>query len=144
MSDALSTRDILAIHEQIALYALLADERDPVGVGRLLAHADMYNEEKLVVSKDAAKVEAMFAATPWPPGAGRRHITTNIIVTPKEDGGAAATSYFLWMETLPDSPPRVIVHGLYRDRFAKLDGQWRFTERRIFSDGGAVPKASGG
>jgi hypothetical protein len=39
------------------------------------------------------------------------------------------------METPSGGQPRILACGVYRDRFAKVAGVWRFTERRIYGDG---------
>jgi hypothetical protein len=139
VAEKLTTEDVLAIHEQIARYALYADEGDIEAVGDLMADTDLYAQGVLIVSKDAALIKKKFAATVRPEGAGRRHITTNIIVDALGPDLAAATSYFAWTEVIPGQKPHLLQCGVYRDKFKKTAVGWRFIERRAFSDG--VPLA---
>jgi hypothetical protein len=145
MSDRFGVEDTLAIQELIARYALYADEGDHEAVGRLLAHTDLYAQGRLIASSDPALITQRFAATPRPEGVGRRHVTTNVIVTRLGPDLAAATSYFVWTESAPAAPPRMLQCGIYRDRFERVGGEWRFRERRAETDGmaRAVPKAGG-
>jgi hypothetical protein len=135
MADKLTTGDILAIHDQIARYALYADEGDFPAVGALLSDADFYAQGVLIVSKDAALMTRRFAESPRPAGAARRHFTTNIVLDAVGEDGATATSYYIWMETLPDEASRMLQCGVYRDTFKKFESGWRFIERRAEGDG---------
>ena len=70
---------------------------------------------------------------------GRRstkHITTNVFVEVDEDADTAiARSYWvLLVSTSPDEPIRPILAGRYHDRFARVDGAWRFAERAYLVD----------
>jgi len=143
MDEKLSVEDILAIQELIARYAYHADEGEHEAVSQLLACADLYAQGVLIASKDAALLKQKFSAHPRPEGVGRRHVTTNIIIDRLGSDTAAATSCFIWTEAAPGSPPRMLQCGVYRDRFQKLEGAWRFTERRAITDGVAqAPTAS--
>jgi len=64
-----------------------------------------------------------------------KHVCTNAIIE-FDDGGDRATSRscFLVEQQLEDFPLQPIVGGRYHDRFERVDGEWRFTERRFFVD----------
>jgi 3-phenylpropionate/cinnamic acid dioxygenase small subunit len=60
-----------------------------------------------------------------------RHMTTNIEIEVDERAGtASARSYVTIFQALPDFPLQVIFVGGYQDRLKKVDGTWRFAERR--------------
>lgn len=137
MASSLDITDILAIHERIARYSLLADQGDAIGMGDLLAHAEFSMNGRVIVSRDREAVVATFS-NPRSGGPGRRHVTTNIIVEATGPDSASSTCYFLYTQTLAGAEPRLLQTGMYEDRFSKVDGSWRFVERRIVSDGQAA------
>ena len=47
---------------------------------------------------------------------------------------AACRSYYSVLQARPGLPLQVIIAGRYHDAFAHVDGEWRFTDRLIFSD----------
>jgi hypothetical protein len=57
-----------------------------------------------------------------------------ILEVDEEAGTAAARSYFSVLQQVGDGPLQAIVAGRYHDRFERVDGAWRFSERRIFVD----------
>jgi hypothetical protein len=69
---------------------------------------------------------ALLAAFQSRPPRTTQHVCTNIVVTAESADTASATSAML-LFTGSDTPPLV---GTYRDRFVRLDGVWRFSERR--------------
>ena len=79
-------------------------------------------------------------------GAGRRertagtrrtkHITTNVLVVVDEDAGTATarSSWVLLTSESPNTPIHIPLAGSYHDRFERVDGAWRFTDRRYLVD----------
>jgi hypothetical protein len=68
-----------------------------------------------------------------------KHVTTNLVID--IDAGvdadartATARSYFTVLQARPELPLQVVIAGRYHDAFACVDGEWRFTDRLIFSD----------
>ena len=49
-------------------------------------------------------------------------------------GSGLARSYFVVLQQTPELPLQPIVSGRYRDRFERVDGVWRFAERRVRTD----------
>ncbi len=70
--------------------------------------------------------EALLAAFQSRPARTTQHVCANIVVTAETSDTASATSAML-LFTGPDTPPLV---GTYRDRFARMNGVWLFSERR--------------
>jgi len=64
-----------------------------------------------------------------------KHSTTNLVVEVDEDAGTAtAQSYVTVLQAAPDFPLQAVFAGRYRDRFERVDGQWRWRERAVISD----------
>ena len=64
-----------------------------------------------------------------------KHVITNLVVEVDEAAGtAAARSYFTVLQATATLPLQVILAGRYRDRFERVGGGWRFTERAIHID----------
>ncbi len=63
------------------------------------------------------------------------HLSTNVAIELDDDGhGATARSRYLVLQGTDDLPLQPIIVGRYHDRFAKVDGAWRFAERRFLID----------
>jgi len=59
------------------------------------------------------------------------HLISNLSIVLDEDRDhASSTSYVLVMQALGDFPLQPIAVSRHKDRFAKVDGRWRFIERR--------------
>ena len=64
-----------------------------------------------------------------------KHLTTNLTVEVDEEAGTAtARSYITVLQALPGFPLQPIFAGRYRDRFARVDGRWRWTRREVIGD----------
>jgi 3-phenylpropionate/cinnamic acid dioxygenase small subunit len=64
-----------------------------------------------------------------------KHVTTNLVLDVDEDDGTAtAASYVTVFQALPDFPLQPIFSGRYRDRFERVDGDWRWVERQVIGD----------
>lgn len=64
-----------------------------------------------------------------------KHVTTNVTVEVDDAAGTAtAHAYVTVFQALPDLPLQPIFAGRYRDRFARVDGRWRFTECVVIGD----------
>ena len=130
--------DQLAIERLIALYAQLVDSGDFDGLAELLADAAIGTEGTRGALAGREAIAKMFASTVrlYEDGTPRtRHVTTNVIVDLDADGvTASARSYFTVMQATEGFALAPVVVGTYKDRFAILDGNWRFVERRFSVD----------
>jgi 3-phenylpropionate/cinnamic acid dioxygenase small subunit len=64
-----------------------------------------------------------------------KHVTTNLVLDVDEEAGTAtAGAYVTVFQALPDFPLQPIFSGRYRDRFERVDGDWRWVERRVLGD----------
>ena len=128
------TDDYLAIQNLVFRYVRCLDRGDFAGVGRLFAHADLHSQAGLVARCNPELVARVWRRHTllYETGTPRtRHVVTNLIIEPDGDDRARAESYVVVIQQTRTLPLQPIIAGDYFDRFAKVDGQWRFTERRI-------------
>jgi hypothetical protein len=128
-----------AISDLVYTYAERIDLGDFDGLADLFAHAVVIGGEDFV-RRGRDEVLAMYVegtrryednGTPH-----TKHVTTNLMVDVDEEAGTATgRSYFTVLQALPDSLAlQPIIAGRYHDRFEKVDGAWRFSERRMLVD----------
>jgi len=130
--------DYFAIQNLIHRYADLLDRGKIDEVGALFDHADVYMPGEPEPWSRAGQNKMAEIFRQWtrffPEADGRprtRHVTTNLII--EEDGSnrAKTQSYVIVFQSVGDDfPIQPIIGGTYNDRFEKVDGKWRFTERR--------------
>jgi hypothetical protein len=64
-----------------------------------------------------------------------KHVTTNLVIDADEAAGTASSrSYYTVFQQVDDTPLQPIIAGRYHDRFERVDGAWRLSERVIFCD----------
>jgi uncharacterized protein (TIGR02246 family) len=114
-------------------YARRIDDGDFDGVGELFAHGVVATLDGTVLAEGADAVAGLYAATTrrYPEGTPRsHHVTTNVVVRADGDD-ATAQSYFTVFQATEGVPLQPIVTGRYEDRFARVDGAWRFARRAM-------------
>jgi 3-phenylpropionate/cinnamic acid dioxygenase small subunit len=130
--------DYAAIHNLLFRYADLVDRGDFEAVGALFAHAVVYMPgDEQPTTRGAAELTAIFRefvhTYPETGGTPRtQHVTTNVLIEADGPDRARSQSYFTVYQSTPDFPMQPVIGGYYQDRFEKVDGTWRFTERREF------------
>jgi 3-phenylpropionate/cinnamic acid dioxygenase small subunit len=116
-------------------YAECVDAADFAGIGALFAHGRLTTRglPGAIVGADAVRDLYLGTNKVHPNGTlMTRHLTTNVIVDIDEDAHVAtARSSFVVFQATPDVPLQPIVTGRYRDRFERVDGEWRFAEREM-------------
>ncbi|WP_067813916.1 nuclear transport factor 2 family protein [Nocardia inohanensis] len=125
--------DTTAISNLIAKYAELVDDGDFAGVGALFASGVFKGGGASVTG--SADIEKMLRGMVirYEDGTPRtHHVTTNTAIEfDAGDATAVARSYFTVFQALPGLPLQAVVAGRYRDRFERVEGQWRFAEREV-------------
>jgi hypothetical protein len=119
------------IENLMARYCELFDNGDLDGYSQLFAHGRLVNA--FTVATGAAEVKAFHErAVKYYDGLPHtRHVTTNVHI--EIDGAgetASARSYVTVFQALPDFPLQPVFVGQYLDQFEKVDGVWRWGERR--------------
>lgn len=135
--DDFTVSDLMAIQKLVHSYPRRLDSGDLAGVGQLFAHAAVHFETRPdPVVADPAEITRMFAdfLQLYDGKPRTRHLICNLIVEADGSGRATATSTVMVVQDAPGVPLQPIITGDYHDRFAKVDGAWRFAERRITND----------
>ncbi len=127
--------DYLQIQNLLHRYAHLMDQADFEAVGQLFAHADVYMPgEAGTFRKDPAGLADLWRRwTRVYPDTGTlrtRHITTNLFLEADGPDRAKARSYVLVVQATPTFSLQPVIAGTYEDIFERVDGLWRFAERR--------------
>lgn len=129
--------DYRQIERLIYLYPYYLDDGRFAEMGELFADADVYVGADLVAHRDAAAVAELWAryVRIHPNGTPRtHHIATNVLIEDDGPGRAKAHSCILVVQHTDGFSLQPITAGDYLDRFAKIGGTWRFTERRVGND----------
>jgi hypothetical protein len=128
-----------ALGNLIARYAELIDGGEFDAVADLLGDAAIGQGDgggSLLTGRDS--LLALFTTTTrlYPDGTpGTKHVTTNLNLEIDEEAGTAtARSYWMVFQAVPGLPLQPILAGRYHDRFERVGGVWRFTERRYLVD----------
>jgi ketosteroid isomerase-like protein len=127
-----------AIETLIAIYAERVDLGDFAAVGSLFEGATYraVQGDEIVTYDGAAAVEEVLETLvrTYEDGTPRtKHVMSNVSVTVDGDVGSARL-YFTVFQQVEAGRLHAIVAGRYHDQFARIDGQWRFVDRLIFSD----------
>jgi hypothetical protein len=128
-----------AITALINEYAFRLDAGDLDGVTELLAHAEVRSTRRDEVRRGVEAIRAIFdPVILYDDGTPRTlHQLTNVTVRLEGAGSASARTYFTVLQVTGQGLHPILA-GEYRDRFADVDGVWRFTERvyapQLFGD----------
>lgn len=132
----LDPRDYPAIINLLMRYSDAVDRGAFDEVGEFFRHADVYfpGEEKPSIragtgdfGKHLTAWTRVFPETGTP---RTRHLCTNPIVDFEDDTHARCKTTFVVFQGTDSLPLQPIITGSYLDRFEKVDGEWRFVERR--------------
>ncbi len=137
MSDDVSAR--VAIGEVVSRYSFYYDER------RFDEVAELFEPDAVFVFDSAIGAvgsqlngrdeirRTLAERSAAMPQVQRRHIVTNTFVEVLDNDSASAITYILLAST-ENGQIAILASGVYRDRFARSDGGWRFAERRLRLD----------
>jgi 3-phenylpropionate/cinnamic acid dioxygenase small subunit len=138
----------VSAHEQIrnllAVYSHLLDAADYAKWGQLFGERGTLELNGAVWAQGAEgiakKMSEVMAASPKPitgiTGEHMyRHIFTNTHIAVDEAAGTAeANSYFFVLHVDKGSAPTIRGGGRYSDKFARVDGEWHYTAKRMNFD----------
>ena len=132
-----SADDYEAVRSLIHEYCYRIDAGDLDGVAALFEHAVLGASTHPHRLRGAEQARSNYSGvvmyengTP-----NTMHCITNITIKFDDTGEAASSrSYFNVLQSTPDSELRPIIGGQYSDRFERVDGSWRFSERIIHPD----------
>lgn len=130
--------DYFAIQNLLFRYCDRLDRGDLDGMAELFARADVYLPADPQPIRDPARIAALYRQyTRLYPDTGTpktRHVTTNVMIEAEGEGHARAQSYVIVFQATNDFRLQPVIGGRNHDRFVKVDGTWRFSERRIETD----------
>jgi 3-phenylpropionate/cinnamic acid dioxygenase small subunit len=121
-----------AIRNLLGHYTELIDAGDLDGLGELFADAVLTSESGDEMGRGREGAARVYGGVRiYPDGTPRtRHLTTNSVIDVDDEAGTAtARSAYVVFQATDALPLQPIIAGSYRDRFARRDGRWHFTER---------------
>jgi hypothetical protein len=136
----MGAEDVEAIRYLQAIYSLYVDDRRYDELGELLSDAvfRLTWEAEGIETGEIRGAEAIidYYREHQRDRRPSRHVITNEAIDVAEDGqSAVAYSYLTSVGYPPDrEPPTVLLSGHYEDRFQKIDGRWRFTQKYCVMD----------
>jgi hypothetical protein len=129
--------DLTDISALVHSYATLLDQGEMDGVSALFEHATWRSEPGGTVLRGSAEVRPVYEELTVPEGGPRtKHLLTNLTVE-VEPEATTASSHCYWTvlhNVRAGAPITMIFSGQYTDKFEKVDGKWRFTDRLITAD----------
>ncbi|MGE4653163.1 MAG: nuclear transport factor 2 family protein [Myxococcota bacterium] len=120
-------------------YGRLVDAGDFAGVGRHFAHARITNDRSDEVAEGEGEIAAMYRRTtrlyPETGTPRTQHAFNNPILEVDEDAGRATChANFVVFQQTDRLPLQPIIAGRYRDRFERVEGAWRYSEKHMIVD----------
>jgi hypothetical protein len=116
-------------------YAELIDAGDYDGIGELFAHGSISAEDGTPMATGAEAVAGLYTATTrkYPDGTPKsQHVLTNPIIEFSDDGQrATCRARFTVLQQTDELALQPIIAGGYVDSFEKVDGRWRYVEKRM-------------
>ncbi|MBR9911377.1 MAG: nuclear transport factor 2 family protein [Gammaproteobacteria bacterium] len=129
--------DYFAIQRLVFSYPRFLDQGNLAAMAQLFEHADVHFQDGRVCRSNPRELQQIFAdfVRIYPDDTPRtRHLTANLIIEPAGTESAIASCYVVVFQQTAELPLQPIIAGDYRDRFARVDGEWRFIERFIGND----------
>ncbi len=127
--DEATARHVLEITALIHEYGFRLDDGDLDGVAALFRHAELRSTRNDRVRRGSVEARTLYEPVIlYEDGTPRTmHQLTNVTVR-VDVPSATARSYFTVLQ-VTNLGLHPILGGVYRDRFAYVDGSWEFTER---------------
>ena len=124
-----------AIENLLYTYAESIDAGDYEAIGALFAHGAITDAEGTPIAVGAQAVTRLYTATTrkYEHGTPRsHHVTSNLLIEIADDeNSAVCRSRFTVFQQTDELPLQPIIAGSYTDSFERVDGTWRFVERRM-------------
>ncbi|WP_051469912.1 nuclear transport factor 2 family protein [Fischerella sp. PCC 9605] len=131
---ALDPKDAIAVHELLNRVFLAEDSRDADAL-RQCVTADLSHHHSLYGALHGREAFVNWVLSNPQFFDGLRHQALNVVTSSEGSDKGRAVSYVLVFqlfsadEALTSFLPRLIAHGIVRDRIVKEDGNWRIAER---------------
>jgi predicted helicase len=131
---ALEPVDIIAVHELLNRVFLAEDSRDADALRQCVTE-DLSHHHSLYGSLNGRETFVIWVLSNPQFFDGLRHQAVNIVTSSESSNNVRVVSYinvfqvFSEDDALKSVLPRLIAHGVVRDRIVKEDGKWRIVER---------------
>ncbi|HEV8298998.1 MAG TPA: nuclear transport factor 2 family protein [Acidimicrobiales bacterium] len=128
--------DEQAIRNLLYRYMEATDAGDFAARGELFEHATVWFPEPIGARRGAEVRELFRTRQRLYDGIPRTaHLCTNVIIDIDDTRASAnVRSRYLVLQETDELPLQPIIVGRYHDRFERVDGRWRFAERRFLID----------
>ena len=129
--------DLGEITALIHAYAARLDAGDLDGVAALFEHATWRSDATRAVLRGTDQVRAVYDRVHLYEGSPRtKHLITNLCIDmePGADSAGADCYFTVLQGIVPGEPIQTILSGRYEDRFERVSGTWRFSDRLIIVD----------
>ena len=130
----LDPHDAIAVHELLNRLFLAEDSRDADALRQCVTE-DLSHHHSLYGFLQGREVFVQWVLANPQLFDGLRHQALNVVTSSEDPNTARAVSYILVFqlysndEALAVTLPRLIAHGVVRDKIAKQAGKWRIKER---------------
>jgi 3-phenylpropionate/cinnamic acid dioxygenase small subunit len=131
--------DYFMIINLLNRYSDAVDRGDFQTVGEMFREADIYFPgSDQIATKANSDLNLGTSLSEWTriyPDTGNpktRHLCVNPIVDFETEERARVQSYFVVFQATEELPLQAIITGTYRDILVKVEGTWKFIERREF------------
>lgn len=135
---SLEFADFLDIQNTIYRYPFLLDSGRFEELGELFADAMVYSGDTVLADRDPLAYANTFREwlQLYDDGLPRtRHMLANVMIEPQAAADEVVVrSYVMVFQQTGALPLQPIIGGDYRDTLRKVDGRWRFVERRMGND----------
>jgi 3-phenylpropionate/cinnamic acid dioxygenase small subunit len=118
-------------------YARLIDSGDYKGVAKIFAHARLTAEDGVMDVQGEEAIEAYYAkSTRLYSDTGTpktKHVMSNPIIEVDEAANTATcNAYYTVLQATDALALQPIIAGRYEDKFERVDGRWRYAEKKFF------------
>ena len=126
----LEISDVLAIHQLYANYSFASDHGDGAAYAACFTSDGVFEMPgRRVEGADALAASSTNASDGAP---AMRHMLSNIVVDGEGDQ-ARGKAYATLLRTQA-APVAILMTGEYSDHLVRVDGSWRFSQRRFTPD----------
>ena len=125
------------IRNLLGTYCDRIDAADYDGVGALFGEdGALLTDDGVELARGAAAIAAFYRGlVKLHDGQQRtKHVVANTVLDPQGDGQVVARSSYVVLQATEDLPLQPIIAGRYVDAFQRVDGAWRWAERRFAAD----------
>jgi 3-phenylpropionate/cinnamic acid dioxygenase small subunit len=127
--------DVEAIRSLLHAYASRLDAGDLDGVAALFAHATWRSAERPEPLRGVDAIRRVYDDVILYDGVPcTQHAVTNVSIVRSGSNVAASQCAFAVLQAVPGFPLQTILAGRYHDEFARVAGEWRFTDRLVLPD----------